>query len=186
MKKQPRKQSSAEQLYFVGLLPPADIQQEVTEFKQQALERFKAGHALTSPPHITLIPPFRTSRTNFSALQEFADEQRPLNISLSGFDKFDQRVIFVSVTENEELSTFQKDLELYAHYHLGIEPEYRPFHPHMTVAFKDLKRPNFPEAFAYFSTQSYERTFTASALSLLAYDGKNWTVRDEWPLKATS
>lgn len=182
MKKQSRKTTSAEGLYFVGILPPADIQQEVTAFKQQALERFRASHALASPPHITLLPPFKSTRTDFSVFGEFVTEHKPMEVKLNGFDRFDQRVIFVNVQPNDALMTLQKDLQLYANYHLGIEPDYQPFHPHMTVAFKDLKRPLFPDAFAYFSAQSYDRTFTASEITLFAYNGKTWDAKASWKL----
>jgi 2'-5' RNA ligase len=182
MKKQSSKQTTAERLYFVGIMPPANIQQEVTAFKHQALERFKAGHALASPPHITLLPPFKSNRTDFSTLGEFVRDHKPVELRLKGFDRFDQRVIFVDVRPNDALAALQKDLQLYAHYHLGIEPEYRPFHAHMTVAFKDLKRPIFPEAFAYFSAQAYDRTFVASEITLFAYDGKTWDVQESWKL----
>lgn len=182
MKKQPRNQATIEQLYFIGLLPPAAIQQEVTAFKQQALERFKAGHALASPSHVTLIPPFRSTRTDFSAIREFASQHNPIDMALAGFGRFDQKVIFVGVTPTDPLIALQKDLELYVHYYLGVVPDYQPYQPHMTVAFKDLKRPVFPQAWAYFSEQTYERTFTANALSLLKYNGKTWEVAEEWQL----
>ncbi len=182
MKKQSREQAKAEQLYFIGLLPPDTIQQEVTAFKQQALEQFKTSHALTSCPHITLIPPFRSARIDFSAVVEFANQQKAIEVHLKGFNKFDQKVIFVDVVANPELNTLQKDLELYAHYYLGVVPEHQPFHPHMTVAFKDLKRPTFPEAWAYFSEQTYERTFTVNILALFKYNGKAWQITEEWLL----
>ena len=182
MKNQSGKQASAEQLYFVGILPPPAIQQEVTAFKQQALDRFRTGHALNSPPHITLLPPFGSHRTDFSALTEFVADKKAIDIQLNGFDKFDQKVIFVDIMPNESLLALQKELELFAHYHLGIVPDYGPFRPHMTIAFKDLKRPIFAEAFAYFSGQPYGRTFAANTISLLKYMGKKWEVLNEWTL----
>lgn len=182
MKKQTRQRAKAEQLYFIGLLPPNTIQHEVTAFKQQALEQFETSHALTSSPHITLIPPFRSERTNFSAITEFASEHKPFEVHLKGFNKFDQKVIFVDVVANPKLNALQKDLELYAHYYLGVVPNYQPFHPHITVAFKDLKRPTFPKAWAYFSEQTYERTFVVNTLALFKYNGKAWEITDEWSL----
>lgn len=182
MKSQPKKQANAEQLYFIGVLPPPAIQQEVIEFKRQAQERFKASHALNSPPHITLLPPFRSSRTDFSALAEFTHDKKAIEVHLNGFDRFDQKVIFLNIVDGEPLKALQKDLELFAHYYLGVVPDYQPYHPHMTIAFKDLKRPVFPEAFAYFSAQPYERAFSANAITLLKYVGKNWEVVNEWAL----
>ena len=46
-------------LYYIALLPPENIRQEVTALKEHAAEAFHSSKALNSPPHITLIPPFR-------------------------------------------------------------------------------------------------------------------------------
>jgi len=46
-------------LYFFAVVPPEEIQSSVTDIKQDFKERFNASHALKSPPHITLIPPFK-------------------------------------------------------------------------------------------------------------------------------
>ena len=165
------------QLYFVALLPPADIQREVTAFKQTAQERFGSGHALRSPPHITLIPPFRTDRTDFATLQTAADRQVSFPVSLLNFDRFGRRVIFVNVLPSEFLSGCQQRLAEFGHETYGIEPDRRPFHPHMTVAFRDLTQAAFPKAWAYFSAQQYDRTFTADAFTLLRHTGQGWEVK---------
>lgn len=163
-------------LYFIALLPDQAIQDEITAFKQTAQERFGSGHALKSPPHITLIPPFRSDRTDFSALQLLADEQKPFSVHLRNFDRFGSRVIFVNVLPEPALLSHQKRLADFCSNQWGIQPDFRPFHPHMTVAFKDLKRSVFPEAWAYFSAQSYERLFMAQAYTLLIHTGQRWII----------
>lgn len=173
------------QLYFVALLPPADIQREVTAFKQTALERFGSGHALRSPPHITLIPPFRTDRTDFAALQTAADRQVPFVVSLRDFARFGRRVIFVNVLPSECLSGCQQQLAEFGHQTYGIEPDRRPFHPHMTVAFRDLMQHVFPEAWAHFSGQGYDRAFTADAFALLRHTGQGWEVAHQFMFTGT-
>lgn len=168
-------------LYFIALLPDLTIQDEVTGFKQIAKERFNTAHALKSPPHITLIPPFRSDQTDFSALQIAADAQHSFSIQLQDFDHFGSRVIFVNVAAELSLLACQEQLAAFCADQFAITPDPRPFHPHMTVAFKDLKRSIFPEAWTYFSAQSYQRSFVADALTLLVHTGQQWTVKQQFP-----
>ncbi|RIV18967.1 2'-5' RNA ligase family protein [Fibrisoma montanum] len=173
------------QLYFIALLPPADIQREVTAFKQTALERFGSGHALRSPPHITLIPPFRRDQTDFAPLQTLADRQVPFPVSLRDFDRFGRRVIFVNVLPSEFLSACQQQIAEFCRTTYAVEPDRRPFHPHMTVAFRDLTQSAFPGAWAYFSAQSYDRRFTADAFALLRHTGQGWVVEQQFMFGGT-
>jgi 2'-5' RNA ligase len=163
-------------VYFMALLPDPGIQEEVTQFKQAAQERFSSSQALKSPAHITLIPPFRTDRTDFSALQTAAIAQKPFLVQLQHFNRFGSRVIFVDVVPDTALLNCQTRLADFCASQFDIVPDSRPFHPHMTVAFKDLKQAVFPDAWSYFSSQTYERTFTAQGLTLLVHTGQRWQV----------
>jgi len=168
-------------LYFLAILPNAAIQAEVTAFKQYAREHFRSGRALRSPPHITLIPPFRWKKEESNLIDPYARfalaaDHPAISIALRDFDVFPPRVIFVHVESNPRLMAFQNELERFTREQLGLGREDRfPFHPHMTVAFKDLSRPKYREAWAYFSKQTYRRTFTACALSLLRNGPGGWT-----------
>lgn len=173
-------------LYFIALLPDQEIQNEVTEFKQAAQERFGTSQALRSPAHITLIPPFRTDRTDFSNLLTVAAGQQPFTVQLRNFDRFGSRVIFVDVAPEPTLLDYQKVLADFCARHLDIVPDSRPFHPHMTVAFKDLKRSVFPEAWDYFSAKSYERTFLARGVTLLIHTGQCWQVDKTFAFSSSS
>jgi 2'-5' RNA ligase len=133
-------------LFFIALLPDITIQDEVTAFKQLAQQRFESGHALKSPPHVTLIPPFKSNETDFSALQDFTNNQPQFVVELKNFDRFGSRVIFVDVVENQLLWDCQNRLAAFCAHRFDILPDPRPFHPHMTVAFKDLKKTVFPTA----------------------------------------
>ncbi|GAA4400369.1 2'-5' RNA ligase family protein [Nibrella viscosa] len=162
----------------MALLPDEAIQQEVTVFKRAAAEQFGSRHALKSPPHITIVPPFKLANDKITALQEAlttaASQLFPFSIHLHNFDHFGQRVIFVNVKTDESLQhCYQVTTEVF-HQQLGLKPDPRPFHAHMTVAFKDLHRSAFPDAWAYFSQQPYDRTFTAHTLTLLKHTRQRW------------
>lgn len=164
------------------MLPNDAVQQEVTAFKQIALTRFASGHALKSPPHITLIPPFLQDQEDFSSLQDFASLLVPFTVRLNGFSRFDQRVIYVDVPIDESLIACQQALAAFCTGQFNIKTDARPFHPHMTVAFKDLKSAVFSEAWRYFSGLDYKRNFIANAITLLRHTGERWQIMTEFSM----
>jgi 2'-5' RNA ligase len=60
-----------------------------------------------------------------------------------------------------------------------VKVETRLFHPHVTIAFRDLRRDMFPEAFQYFKEQDFQYTFHAQAVSILKHSQSGWQVVEE-------
>ncbi len=166
-------------IYFIALIPGEEICEEVTEFKKYAARHFDSAHALKSPPHITLISPFRWNTDEEASLKTvlhaFASGQPAFSILLSHFDHFGKRVIFVNIEDNDELSKLQEKLSLELQQKLELPcDDKRPFHPHMTVAFKDLQVKVFPQAWDHFRQIEYERAFEANKIYLLRHDSQKW------------
>jgi len=177
----------SKELYFIALLPTKEIQEEVTRFKAYAAEHFNSSHALKSPPHLTLFPPFRweSGREDElrASLRSFSREEASIYVGLNGFDEFPPRVIFVKVEESDDLRQMQAKLEEYLHTRFGLENDSpHDFHPHMTVAFKDLKPSTFREAQTYFAQLEYVRMFRTEALSLLKHQQGKWIVIEDFSL----
>ncbi len=173
-------------LYFIALLPGMEIGEEVTRFKEYAAEHFKSSRALRSPPHITLFPPFRWAEEEslIGSLQSFAVGEEPVPVFLTGFNCFAPRVIYVDVALSDELKALQRRLEIHLEKSLGMKNKSKhDFHPHMTVAFKDLRRSLFKEAWAYFSEIAYDRFFEARSVALLKHSGKRWEVYREFEME---
>lgn len=178
---------NASQLYFIALLPPVEIQAEVTQIKQEFAEHYGSGAALKSSPHVTLQPPFARSIEQVSwlkaGLSEFATGYAPLSMTLSGFGAFPPRVIYVNVVKTPELMALQAELAAYLEAKLGFvddrHPVY-PFSPHMTVAFRDLKPQAFKQAWSQFQDRSLYYEFTASYLTLLRHNGQHWEIETEF------
>ena len=172
-------------LFFIALLPGEDIQREVTIFKQDCSRLFGASHALKTPPHLTLIPPFPWPRTRLTelgdALDDFAIGQHPFDIELKNFSSFPPRVIFVDVTENQQL----KDLQLTLFHHLKksvglVDERGNRFHPHTTIAHRDLKPGVFLKAWSHFSKLEYRRTFQADRITLMEHVRGRWEVYEDY------
>lgn len=178
----------SQQLLFIALLPPEEIQQTVTGMKQHFAEVYAASHALKSPPHITLQPPFKWQTEGLprlkQTLQAFAQMQAPIPIILSGFGAFVPRVIFINVLKTPELLAVQKTLMTNLEATLGIVDQVgktRPFAPHMTLASRDLTKPNFRLAWQEFQARELHYEFTVPHLTLLAHNGKHWEIESEFP-----
>ncbi len=170
-----------ESLYFLAIIPPKNICEEVYTYKQIAFEKFNSRASLNSPAHITLHMPFKWKNKKedllIEKLSEFSFTNFPFSIELNDFNSFTPRVIFINVKESEQLNTLQKNLIRHMRKELNIlNADYkgRPFHPHMTVAFRDLKKSIFRETEAFFAKEKYHRKFEASQFCLLKHDGKVW------------
>ncbi|MBD2388850.1 2'-5' RNA ligase family protein [Cylindrospermum sp. FACHB-282] len=173
--------------FFIALIPPPHIQDYTNEIKQYFADQYASCGAQKSPPHITLQPPFEWADTNLSVLEaslkEFARGQKSVPMTLSGFDAFPPRVIYINVVISQPLLTLQANLMAYLASSLGIVDQVsqsRPFAPHLTVAFRDLTRQNFRAAWPEFQQRQLHFEFTADNLTLLLHDGKRWNIKSEF------
>ncbi|MFM9947013.1 MAG: 2'-5' RNA ligase family protein [Saprospiraceae bacterium] len=176
----------ADAIYFIAILVEGEAGETITGFKQDAAQQFGASRALNSPPHLTLIPPFTWPATQLEALSDALSGFMALHpapvIRLHNFNCFPPRVIYVDVKPNPELTSFQHALETHLEQQLSIRTDRQyGFHPHVTIAFKDLREAVFPEAWAYFSTQTFTHTFQAPGIALLQHTGQCWEVKREFP-----
>ncbi|OQP53733.1 RNA 2',3'-cyclic phosphodiesterase [Niastella populi] len=174
-------------LYFIAIVAPEAINNQVLEWKQYMLQTFHCRVALKSPAHITLIPPFQLPGTKHHELEEvlpeFAARQPRFPIQLKNFAAFKPRVIYVHVQPNTHLSGLQARLEAYLiQTDFPIKKEDRPYHPHVTIANRDLQAADFPIAWQHFQQRPYEASFVAHAISLLRHNGQTWEVANSFPL----
>lgn len=167
--------------YFLALLPPAGIAAEIRAMQEEAHRLFDSKKALRSPPHLTLVPPFvmknRRQPDLWAALQQWNESQSEFLITLDNFGTFPPRVVFVAVRPDPKLDRMQRELTewLSRQFDLRTDRSYG-FHPHLTVAFKDLKRPNFPAARAYFEQREFHRQFVVKGAQLLRFAAGRWQV----------
>lgn len=170
-------------LFFIALLPDEALQQEITVFKNHCAQHFGASHALTSPPHITLVSPFSWKMSDLSlledALEGFAASQRPFDIKMSGFGCFPPRVVFVDIVPNPTLSTLAADLAQFLEKRIGlVRKTSHGFNPHATIAHRDLKEAVFQEAWDFFSKIEFRRAFMADGLTLLRHEQRCWQIEE--------
>lgn len=167
-------------LYFIAIVTPDDINRQVLEWKHYMRDHFNCQVALKSPAHITLVPPFSTKKEQEPELITLLGtiQLQPFPVYLKNFDVFRPRVIFVHVEANDSLLQLKKKVEdtllLTDRFH--IKKEDRPFHPHITIANRDLEKADFKAAWQHFETIQYQAVFDATAISLLRHNGSLWEI----------
>ena len=174
------------QKYFIAIVIPEPFQTELMELKNVVKDKFNSKGALRSPAHITLHMPFEWKEEKedvlVNTLKQFPFSES-FNINLQNFACFEPRVLFVDVIKNELLEKLQRELMVYAQKNLGLlnqVNDMRGFHPHVTIAFRDLKKDKFYQALDYFKTQTYMASFQAESFCLLKHTGKEWLVNKEF------
>jgi 2'-5' RNA ligase len=162
--------------FFVALLPPQPLQDEMTTIKQDIWQRFSSRAAFNAPPHITLQPPFQWPLEKVSDLEQsladFARRHPQIPIELNGYSAFAPRVIYIDVVQTPELMAIQTALMAHLETHCGISDaiaKTRAFTPHITVGFRDLTPEAFHQAWAEFKHRPFVAEFIASKLTLLHY-----------------
>ena len=167
--------------YFLAIVPPSPFYEEVLYWKNYFRINFNSKASLRSPPHITLHMPFEWQSEKeeklITPLSQFVQKTNVLDVKLDGFGCFAPRVIFIQVTENILLNALQKTLSSFCKTELRLFNANRndePYQPHLTVAFRDLKKSVFKEAWDSVQEKSLKYKFTVNHISLLKHNGRSW------------
>jgi 2'-5' RNA ligase len=168
---------AGQHLYFIAIIPPQEICDEITVFKKDFSERFQSSVALKVVPHITLKSPFKLPAEKQEGLKIWF-RQLPLFlneffIELSGFGAFpntNSPVVFVQLVMNEALLILQKGVLRHfrmSYPEIEISPLEFNFKPHMTVAYRDLEPEMFANAWKEYSVKKYQAVFSVNEFCLL-------------------
>jgi len=176
--------------YFLAIVIPEPLFSEIEAIKQNLFEEHQLKGALRSPSHITLHRPFEWKEEKEDLLIEkissFHEAERssfhdpkfqvPFTIELKDFSFFEPRVIYANVEKNNSLYELHKSFTGFAKKELKLFNEAedkRGFHPHVTVAFRDLKKPKFYELQKIFENKKLRGSFNYEGFSLLKLE-KTW------------
>lgn len=178
--------------YFMAIIPPSPVFEEALGLKEYFKEKYSSKAALNSPPHITLHMPFlwneEKEKKLVTKLQGFARQCDSIKVCLDNFSSFPPRVIFMNVTESDALHELQKRLHRFFKRELNIfNANYKeePYHPHLTLAFRDLKKSQYHLAWEEFSKKEFKAEFMADKIALLKHNGKRWDVLKEFLLESS-
>ena len=167
-------------MYFVAIVLPDELNQKVLKHKEYMFEKFGCKVGLKSPAHITLIPPFWMEVEKEFLLIE--DLQRlnyfnPFIVQTHHFSSFQPRTIFIALSPNQILIQLKKLVDTTLEKNgYKIKAETRPFHPHITIATRDLHKKDFAQAWPHFEARKFEVDWLVQGISILRHNKKNWDV----------
>jgi 2'-5' RNA ligase len=174
----------AQAKYFIAVVPPEKIREKIELIKRELYAEHGLKGALRSPGHITLHRPFEWKENKEGFLIEKLEQfkfEKSFSIELKNYNCFEPRVIFIDVTKNDVLTNLHQRLTIYAKTRLKLFNEaedMRGFHPHITIAFRDLKKQKFYELWNTFKTGSFSENFDFKGISLLKLGSKWEIIRD--------
>lgn len=172
----------ASSMYYMAIVLPPSINEQVLQWKHWFRDQFGCTVGLKSPAHITLVPPHWMPLSAEVALvatvAQFAQSQSPFALSTQGFSGFKPRTIFVDVQHSNALHQLKQNLDtaLIANPALNIKKENRPFHPHITLATRDLRPQHFAQAWPQFETTEFQAEWEVASISILKHNGRHWDV----------
>lgn len=167
-------------LYFIAIVPDEDLQAKIKTFKEECREAYQTKQALKLPAHITLQKPFRIYGEEepllYSILDNVAKSIKPFSILLSGFECFAPKVIYLNVQNPKPVLELHSILHDALQDRLGLDEETlsKNLKPHITIASRDLSKPNFRKAWKSFKGREFEAEFLANDLTLFKHNGKTW------------
>jgi 2'-5' RNA ligase len=176
-----------------ALMPHEDLAKEIDELRKQFAANFGTKKALQLPVHLTLYPPYKAipeTEQELKQLHNWAKSQSTFNIHLKNFDFFDNRkspVVFINVEKNKELTllhaNFTKQLKRILPF-LHDPKTKNTFHPHMTIAYRDVPPEKLPEIKRMYVNRKFEGAFNVKHLYLWRHNGRNWDVIDAYEMKS--
>lgn len=176
-------------LWFLAILPPPDITEQVRALQHEIADRFGPRRALRIPVHITLEPPFRRADADAewmcSHLQDFFAHVGAFDLELKNFGAFRQDVVFIEVTANLALLELQQHLSTYLRQEPAIittAPYHAGYKPHLTLANRDVTPASYRKIWQMLQTKKFFARFRVAGVTLLRHDGKMWQVYREFLL----
>lgn len=178
------------ELYFIAIIPPDPVYSVAQAEKEYFAYHFHSKAALRSPPHITLHMPFRLKPKKeaalISSLKKLATKHQHFRLHFNGFKSFEPRVIYIAMDKPDGLINLQKEVGQMMKLKMNVfNVNYKDqvFNPHLTVAFRDLKKAMFYQAWERYREKPYEASVEITAFSLLKHNGKLWEVKDTFPME---
>jgi 2'-5' RNA ligase len=169
-------------MYFIAIVLPQHLNEKILKYKNMMLEKYNCKVGLKSPAHITLIPPFwmeeEKEKQLLTDIDLLSNQFHPFSISTNNFSAFKPRTIFITVAANDQLNQVKKIADDFfkSNSFYKIKIDERSFHPHITIATRDLFKKSFHEIWPWFAEKKFLEEWTTEGLSLLRHNQKNWDV----------
>lgn len=175
-------------LYFLAILFPEQISKEIVQLKSEIASITQSKHALKIPPHITIIPPFHCKQEDFNSILTLLDsvicKGKPFSTTCHNFGSFRKDVLFINCEPSNE--AFRLRDELKVNLPNLFTRDYGAWHPHITLAFRDLSEAGFTKGKQYLETKNYHCEFQTHEITLLHQVNGMWQAHHSFKLNSVS
>lgn len=175
-------------LYFIAFTFPPAVRVLIEQLKLEISEECQSFHALKTPAHITLLSPQYFTNEQIDKLELLLQAQcglvHPQAGRLNGFGHFRKDVLFLKCELNEEIYRFQREMIASFHSHLqSVDWKMSAkWHPHVTVAFRDLTEEAFMRVWPKLEFRMFEADFILDTITLFKHNEKHWQVEKRFKL----
>ena len=170
-------------LFYIAIVCPENVEEKIKELKEYMQSQYGCRAALKSPAHLTIVPPFRAEdemeKDLLDFVQTFNIGMLPVDITVSGFSNFGDRVLFADVVPNSSLNQLEQEAttefnKQFPAIIFGMKPE---FNPHVTIATRDIPEGKLSEAKSFLeANHSVNESFTAKSLVLFKLVNGWWQI----------
>jgi 2'-5' RNA ligase len=171
--------------YFVGYLIRGQAAKWHTALSDDIANKFNIWRISDkNPPHITIYYPFEIE--DISRVKNFlngwiSDHRMLGSVSISGFDRFEERVVFVKVRINDdtekEIQKLQKALCEIAPLR-DTRADQLGWHPHATLAYK-IPEEKINEIWRYVKTLDTPKfVIPFDNISIFKWEVDKWTIEE--------
>jgi 2'-5' RNA ligase len=177
-------------LKLIAIVLPEPVFSGIRKEQEYIAKNWGPKHALRTPPHITVIPPIALSSGEvgllFGMAEAIAAAMSPFKMKLRNYGSFRPRVVFINPIISPELQ------ELYEIWDQALRSKMphvfdtypiRPYHPHITLAHKDVSPEQFQRMWNFYSRKEYHASFDVSGFSILEHKDHGWKVENVYPFQ---
>ena len=172
-------------LYFIAIAPQQELSEKIRSISKDFAERFESVKAFNNFPHITIIPPFKFPEekedlllNNFSYIKL---DESAFELELNSFQTFANRrnpVIYIHPEYSEPLKRLYNELNEFFYF-----TPYKNFHPHITVAYRDLTPENFEKAWEEYQHKPFNEKFVVNTVGIYKFTNNKWKLMREISLR---
>lgn len=180
------------ELYFIAIMLPQAVDEEIVVFKNDMALRFKSKKALRTASHITLKAPFKVPVAQYSEVLQWFTQLNitvaPFIQEIKDFGAFNNRhnpVIFVKPVMNASLQQLQKEVvqQFIPVFPKDVVGKHElTFSPHITIGYRDLLTHQFKAAWQEYADREYAASFIVNSFQLLQHIDGRWVVISSYSL----
>jgi len=170
-----------QELFFIAILPPLAISNDIDEIRKQCSAQYQVYSALKPPVHITLIPPFKLEPRQKNRLISSLEHCRhfhPFVQELRNYDGFPLKVVYINAVKNPGIIALHKMLR--ENLKIFLKENSSSINPHITIAYRDVTETIFDQIMKVYSKRRFHALFTVDKFTLLKHDGKKWNILKEF------